>query len=61
MLLRNPAGVSAFAQGGNEGQLYAALLVNGVQLLSNLICITFVDKARHPSFHCLLKAGLITV
>ncbi len=61
MLQCNPAGVSAFAQGGNEGQLYAALLVNGIQLLSNLICITFVDKACHPGFQFSLKAGLITV
>ena len=40
------AGVAAFSggQGGNEGQLFAALLVNAVQLASNIICIIFVDK-----------------
>ncbi|CAL5224738.1 g7471 [Coccomyxa viridis] len=40
------AGVAAFSGGhaGNEGQLFAALLVNAVQLVSNIVCIIFVDK-----------------
>ena len=39
------AGVSAFSSGGNEGALYAALLVNGVQWIATVITVICVDKA----------------
>ena len=39
------AGVSAFSTAGNEGQLYAALLVNGVQWIFTIITVICVDKA----------------
>ena len=58
------AGVAAFSggQGGNEGQLFAALLVNAVQLVSNIICIIFVDKAsRHLSFMPCHRADCLIV
>ena len=38
------AGVSAFSKGGNEGALYAALLVNGVQWVATIITVICVDK-----------------
>ena len=41
------AGVSAFSTGGNEGQLYASLLVNGLQWISNMFTVGFVDKVNH--------------
>ena len=43
------AGVSAFSNGGNEGALYAALLVNGVQWIATVITVICVDKACFPS------------
>jgi len=39
------AGVTAFSTGGNEGSLYAALLVNGVQWIATIITVICVDKA----------------
>ena len=44
------AGVSAFSKGGNEGALYAALLVNGVQWIATVITVICVDKACFHSF-----------
>ena len=47
------AGVSAFSKGGNEGALYAALLVNGVQWIATVITVICVDKAcLHSSPLC---------
>jgi hypothetical protein len=45
MFLCQCAGVSAFSRGGNEGQLYAALLVNGVQWIFTIVTVICVDKA----------------
>ena len=53
------AGVSAFASGGNEGALYAALLVNGVQWIATVITVICVDKAcSHSSFLCVSRDEL---
>ena len=43
------AGVTAFSKGGNEGSLYAALLVNGVQWIATIITVISVDKAGPDS------------
>ncbi|CAK0787907.1 hypothetical protein CVIRNUC_011129 [Coccomyxa viridis] len=50
------AGVSAFSSGGNEGALYAALLVNGVQWIATVITVICVDKVGRRS---LLLSGSI--
>eukprot|EP00891_Asterochloris_glomerata_P007570 jgi/Astpho2/7570/Aster-02476 len=38
------SGVTAFASAGTSGQLYAALLVNGVQWIATIITVGIVDK-----------------
>ena len=38
------SGVTAFASAGTSGQLYAALLVNGVQWSATIITVGIVDK-----------------
>ena len=45
------AGVSAFSKGGNEGALYAALLVNGVQWIATVITVICVDKVAFTAHY----------
>ena len=54
------AGVTAFSKGGNEGSLYAALLVNGVQWIATIITVISVDKAGpHSPSHSHILLPLI--
>ena len=41
-------GISAFS-GGVAGQLYAALLVNGVQMIATYVTVFIVDKVGRRS------------
>lgn len=55
-------GVTAFSKAGDEGQLYAALLVNGVQWIATIVTVCIVDKVRQqlrPLWHayCWSAAG----
>ncbi len=43
------SGVTAFASAGTSGQLYAALLVNGVQWIATIITVGIVDKVSRQS------------
>lgn len=55
------AGVTAFSKGGNEGSLYAALLVNGVQWIATIITVISVDKAGpHSPPHSHIQLPLIS-
>lgn len=55
------AGVTAFSKGGNEGSLYAALLVNSVQWIATIITVISVDKAGpHSPSHSHILLPLIS-